>query len=217
MTVHDTYSAVYGNLKYRFDKYNDVNRWVPLSGDIAGLYAETDINNDPWFAPAGLNRGIIRNVIKLAFNPNKATRDSLYVNSINPVITVVGEGTGIVFGQKTATSVASAADRVNVRRLLITIEKALATSLRPFLFEPNDTETRDRIKGLINPYLSEIRSRRGLFDFLVVCDSTNNTSFIIDQNQLVVDVYVKPTKTAEFIQVNVIVTNTGTDFSEISG
>lgn len=215
-TVHDTYSSVYGNLKYQFDKFNDTNRWMPLIGDIAGLYAETDLNNDPWFAPAGLNRGIIRNVIKLAFNPNKAGRDSLYINSINPVITVPGEGTGIVFGQKTATSIASAFDRVNIRRLLITIEKALTVALRPFMFEFNDTETRDRVKGVVNPFLAEIKARRGLFDFLTVVDATNNTAEIIDQNALVVDVFLKPTKVAEFIRVNVIVTRTGTDFTELA-
>jgi hypothetical protein len=214
-TVHDTYSAFYGNMKYQFDKFNDTNRWLSPIGDVCGLYAETDLNNDPWFAPAGINRGVMRNVIKLAFNPTKASRDNLYVNSINPIITIPGEGTGIVFGQKTATSVASAFDRVNVRRLLITIEKAVATGLRPFVFEFNDTTNRDRVKGVLNPFLAGIKARRGLFDFLVVCDETNNTAQIIDLNQMVVDIYLKPTKVAEFIQVNVIVTSTGTEFSEV--
>lgn len=215
LQVHDTYSAFYGNMKYQFDKFNDTNRWMSVIGDVAGLYAETDLNNDPWFAPAGINRGVMRNVIKLAFNPTKASRDNLYINSINPIITVPGEGTGIVFGQKTTTSVSSAFDRVNVRRLLITIEKAVATALRPFVFEFNDVTNRDRIKGVINPFLAGIKARRGLFDFLVVVDETNNTPEIIDLNQLVVDIYLKPVKVAEFIQVNVIVTKTGTDFTEV--
>lgn len=214
-TVHDTYSAVYGNMKYQYDKFNDTNRWMSLLGDAAGLMAETDESNDPWWAPAGINRGSMKNVIKLAYNPNKANRDSLYVNSINPVMSIPGEGQGLIMGQKTATSVASAIDRVNVRRLLIHIEKSVATALRPFMFEFNDDETRNRIAGVLNPFLAEIKARRGLFDFLVVVDSTNNTSEIIDQNALVVDIFLKPSKVAEFIKVNVVITKTGTEFAEL--
>ncbi len=211
----NTYAAVYGNMKYQYDPYNDINRWVPLHGDIAGLYAQTDINNDAWWAPAGLRRGQVKNVIKLAFNPNKAGRDVMYLNAINPIISLPGEGAGIILGQKTATSIASAMDRVNVRRLLITIEKAIATALRPFMFEFNDEGTRNSILGIINPYLANIKARRGVYDFLVVCDTTNNTNKVIDSNGLLVDVFVKPTKVAEFIKVNVVVTDSGASFSEV--
>jgi len=212
----NTYSAVYGNMKYQYDKYNDMNRWMSIAGDVAGLYAETDKNHDPWWAPAGILRGKMKNTIKVAYNPTKASRDILYFNAINPVMSVLGEGMGIILGQKTATATASAFDRVNVRRLLITIEKAISTSLRPYLFQFNDEGTRSAIKGLINPYLGRIKARRGLFDFKVVCDETNNTSDIIDANGLIVDVFVQPTKVAEFIQVNVIVTRTGASFDEIA-
>lgn len=214
--VFTTYAAVYGNMKYQYDKYNDVNRWLAVLGDVAGLKALTDSELDPWWAAAGLNRGQIRNVIKLAFNPNKAGRDSLYTNAINPIVSLPGEGAGIVFGQKTSTSVASAFDRINVRRLMLTIEKAIATALRPFMFEFNDEATRNSILGLINPYLSGVVARRGLYDYLVVCDTSNNTAEIIDQNALIVNVFVKPTKVAEFIQVNMVVTKTGASFEEIS-
>ena len=213
-TVHDTYSAVYGNMKYQYDKFNDTNRWMSVLGDIAGLMAVTDFNNDPWWAPAGTQRGSMKNVIKLAFNPIKANRESMYVNSINPIMSIPGEGQGLVLGQKTATSVASAIDRINVRRLLIHIEKSVATALRPFMFEFNDDITRNRILGVLNPFLAGIKSRRGLFDYLVVVDSTNNTAEIIDQNALIVDIFLKPTKVSEFLKINVIITKTGSSFSE---
>lgn len=212
----NTYSAVYGNMKYQYDKYNDMNRWMTVGGDVAGLYAETDANHDPWWAPAGILRGKMKNTIKVAFNPTKTSRDSLYFNAINPIMSVLGEGQGIILGQKTATATASAFDRINVRRLLITIEKAIATSLRPFLFQFNEETTRNQIKGIINPYLGRIKARRGLYDFKVVCDETNNTDDVIDANGMLVDVFVQPTKVAEFIQVNVIVTKTGTSFDEIA-
>lgn len=212
----NTYSAVYGNMKYQYDKYNDMNRWMTVGGDVAGLYAETDRLHDPWWAPAGILRGKMKNTIKVAFNPAKVNRDTLYFNAINPIMSVLGEGQGIILGQKTATNTASAFDRVNIRRLLITIEKSIATSLRPFLFEFNEESTRSQIKGIINPYLGRIKARRGLYDFKVVCDETNNTTDIIDANGLIVDVFVQPTKVAEFIQVNVVVTKTGTSFDEIA-
>ncbi len=215
-TDWNTYSAVYGNMKYQYDKYNDMNRWVTVGGDVAGLYAETDRLHDPWWAPAGILRGKMKNTIKVAFNPTKANRDTLYFNAVNPIMSVLGEGQGIILGQKTATNTASAFDRVNIRRLLITIEKSIATSLRPFLFEFNEESTRSQIKGIINPYLGRIKARRGLYDFKVVCDETNNTADIIDANGLIVDVFVQPTKVAEFLQVNVVVTKTGTSFDEIA-
>jgi phage tail sheath protein FI len=216
-TRFGTYSAVYGNMKYQYDKFNDVNRWMCLAGDIAGLYAQTDVNRDPWWAPAGLERGKMKNVIKLALNPNKQNRDDLYVNSINPIINITGEGAGVVFGQKTATPKPSAFDRVNVRRLLVTIEKAIATSARYSLFEFNDVFTRNRLKGLIEPFLRSVKSRRGLYDYMVVIDETNNTAEVIDKNALIIDIYLKPTKVAEFIQINAFVTRTDANFQEIVG
>lgn len=215
LPVYNTYCAHYGNMKYQYDKYSDTNRWVPVIGDVAGLMAETDTNYDPWWAVAGLNRGVMRNVIKLAFNPNKANKDTLYSNSINPVVTIPGEGAGIILGQKTSTNVASALDRLNVRRLLITVEKATATALRAFMFEFNDEGTRANILGVLNPYYEQIKSRRGVYDYLVVCDDTNNTSTIIDQNALIVNIYLKPTKVAEYLRVNMIVTKTGANFDEV--
>ncbi len=214
--TYTNYAAHYGNMKYQYDKYSDKNRWVPVVGDVAGLFAENDRINDPWWAVAGLNRGVMRNAIKLAFNPNKTNKDQLYINSINPVVSVLGEGAAIILGQKTATSVASAFDRINVRRLLITIEKAIATSLRPFMFEFNDEGTRTSILGLINPYMSNIQARRGVYEYQVVCDESNNTAEVIDANGLIVNIFVKPTKVAEFIQINVIVAKTGTSFDEIA-
>ena len=216
-TRFGTYSAVYGNFKYQYDKFNDVNRWMSVAGDVAGLYAQTDANRDPWWAPAGLERGKMKNVIKLAFNPNKQNRDDLYVNSINPIMSIPGEGSGVVFGQKTATAKPSAMDRVNVRRLLITIEKAIATAVRYSLFEFNDSFTRNRLRGMIEPFLRSVKARRGLYDYLVIVDESNNTGQVIDSNALVIDIYLKPTKVAEFIQVNAYVTRTDANFAEIVG
>jgi len=212
-----TYSAVYGNMKYQYDKFNDVNRWVGVAGDIAGLYAAMDADRDPWWAPAGLERGKIKNAIKLVINPNKQNRDDLYVNSINPILGIPGEGNAVVWGQKTATAKPSAFDRVNVRRLLITIEKAVATASRYGLFEFNDAFTRSRLFALIDPYLRTVQARRGVYDFLVVCDESNNPATVIDANALVIDVYLKPTKVAEFIQINMKVTRTDANFQEIVG
>jgi hypothetical protein len=207
--TYGTYSAIYGNMKYQYDRYNDVNRWVCVAGDIAGLAAQTDDARDPWWAFAGLSRGKIKNVIKLALNPNKQNRDELYVNAINPIMTITGEGVGIVFGQKTATAKASALDRINVRRLLITIEKALASAVKYGIFEFNDSFTRNRLVGMIDPFLRNVKARRGVYWYAVKCDATNNTPFIIDNNGLVIDVAVQPTKTAEFIQLNIFINKTG--------
>ena len=213
----NSYSAIYGNMKYQYDKFNDVNRWLCIAGDIAGLAAQTDANRDPWWAFAGLERGKIRNSIKPAFNPNKQNRDDLYINSINPVMSVPGEGVMIVWGQKTSLAKPSAFDRVNVRRLLITLEKAIATASRYALFEFNDEFTRARLRGLIEPFLRDVKGRRGIYDFLVVIDSSNNTAEVIDKNALIIDVYIKPTKVAEFIQINMNVTRTDANFQELIG
>jgi phage tail sheath protein FI len=208
-TTFGTYSGIFGNMKYQYDKYNDVNRWIAIAGDIAGLAAQTDNDRDTWWAFAGLNRGKIKNVIKLAFNPNKQNRDDLYVNSINSIITIVGEGTGILMGQKTATAKASGIDRINVRRLLITIEKALATAVKYSLFEFNDSFTRNRLIGLIDPFMRNVKARRGVYWYGLKCDKDNNTPFIIDSNGLVIDLAVQPTKTIEFINLNVFINKTG--------
>lgn len=215
--VFNSYTAMYGNMKYQYDRFNDVNRWIGIGGDIAGLAAQVDANRDPWWAIAGLDRGKVKNVIKVAFNPNKANRDDLYVNAINPVINIPGEGSGIVFGQKTATAKPSAFDRLNVRRLLIYLEKAIATACRYMLFEFNDEFTRARIRGLIEPFLRDVKGRRGIYDFRVVCDESNNTGEVIDKNGLVIDVYIKPTRVAEFIQLNMKVVRTDANFEEIIG
>jgi len=216
-TTFGTYTAVYGNMKYQYDKFNDVNRWVAVLGDIAGLYAQTDANRDPWWAPAGSERGVMKNVIKLAFNAGKQNRDDLYVNAINPIINIPGEGAGVVYGQKTATAIASAFDRVNVRRLLIFLEKTVATAAKTGLFEFNDAFTRQRLFGIIEPFLRTVKSRRGLYDYLLVIDESNNTSSVIDANGMVIDMYLKPAKTAEFINVNAVVTASGTNFAEVVG
>ena len=211
----NTYAAIFGNVKYQYDKFNDKNRWMPIGGDVAGLLAVTARDYDPWWATAGLFRGKIKNAIKLGFNPKKQNRDELYVNAINPIMSVPGEGVAIIWGNKTATARPSAMDRLNVRRLLITIEKAIATTAKYSLFEFNDEFTRARVKGMIEPYLREVKGRRGLYDFLVVCDETNNTPEIIDQNVLVIDIYIKPERVAEFIQINVNVTRTDANFQEL--
>lgn len=216
-TAFGTYTAIYGNMKYQYDKFNNVNRWINVAGDVAGLYAQTDSTNDPWWAPAGTTRGIIRNAIKLAFNPNKQNRDELYVNSINPIMAIAGQGSAVVWGQKTATATPSAFDRVNVRRLLIHLEKSIATAVNIGLFEFNDTFTRTRLFNIIDPFLRSVQNRRGLYAYKVVIDASNNTNEVIDQNGLVIDIYLQPTKVAEFIAVNVIVTPTGSTFSEYVG
>jgi hypothetical protein len=212
-----TYSAIYGNMKYQYDKYNDLNRWINIGGDIAGLYAQTDANNDTWWAPAGSTRGVIKNCIKIAFNPNKQNRDDLYINGINPIMAIAGEGNAVVWGQKTATTIPSAMDRVNVRRLLIYLEKAIASASRLGLFEFNDTFTRNRLFGIIDPFLRSVKTKRGLYDYKLVVDDTNNNSQVIDANGLVIDIYLQPTKVAEFINLNMVVVPTGVSFSEVVG
>lgn len=212
-----TYSAIYGNMKYQYDKYNDVNRWINIGGDIAGLFAQTDRTNDPWWPAAGSSRGVIKNCIKLAFNPNKQNRDDLYVNGINPIMSVAGEGSAIVWGQKTATAIPSSMDRVNVRRLLIYLEKAIATASRLGLFEFNDAFTRGRLFGIIDQFLRGVKAKRGLYEYKVVIDETNNNSQVIDANGLVIDIYLKPSKVSEFINLNMVVVPTGVSFSEVVG
>jgi phage tail sheath protein FI len=199
-----------------YDKYNDVYRWVPLNGDIAGLCARTDTERDPWFSPAGLTRGQIKNVIKLAYNPNKAQRDTLYKAGVNPVVSFTGEGT-LLYGDKTLLGRPSAFDRINVRRLFIVLEKSIAKAARSSLFEFNDEFTRAQFVNLVEPFLRTVQGRRGVYDYRVVCDSTNNTAEVIDRNEFVGDIYVKPAKSINFIQLNFVAVRTGVAFEEIVG
>lgn len=211
-----SYAVIDSGYKYMYDRYNDVYRWVPLNGDIAGLCARTDDTNDPWFSPAGYNRGIIKNVVKLAYNPSQAERDSLYKSDVNPVINVTGAGT-LLYGDKTALGKPSAFDRINVRRLFIVLEKAISLAAKYTLFEFNDAFTRTQFRNLIEPYLRDVQGRRGIFDFKVVCDETNNTPEIIDRNEFVGDIYIKPARSINFIQLNFIAVRTGVAFNEIIG
>ena len=202
--------------KYQYDKYNDTYRYVPLNGDIAGLCARTDLERDPWYSPGGLNRGIIKNVIKLAYNPTKTNRDDLYVKGINPVVSFQGEGT-VLFGDKTMLSKPSAFDRINVRRLFVVLEKSIARAARFSLFEFNDQFTRAQFVALVEPFLRDVQGRRGITDFRVVCDETNNTPEVIDRNEFVGDIYIKPARSINFIQLNFVAVRTGVSFDEVVG
>jgi phage tail sheath protein FI len=211
-----SYAVMDCGWKYQYDKYNDIYRWLPLNGDIAGLLVRTDVDRDPWFSPAGLNRGQVKNVVKLAWNPTKAERESLYNSGINPVVTFPGEGT-VLFGDKTLLNRPEAMDRINVRRLFIVLEKTVARASRSSLFEFNDEFTRAQFVNLVEPYLREIQGRRGIYDFRVVCDTTNNTPEVIDRNEFVGDIYVKPARSINFIQLNFVAVRTGVAFNEIVG
>ena len=202
--------------KYMYDKYNNVYRYVPLNGDIAGLCVNTDTVRDPWFSPAGFNRGQIKNAIKLAWNPNKTQRDVLYSAGVNPVVSFPGQGI-VLFGDKTLQSKPSAFDRINVRRLFIVLEKAIARAAEFSLFEFNDEFTRAQFVALVTPYLRDVQGRRGITDFRVVCDTTNNTPQVIDSNQFVGDIYIKPARSINFIQLNFVAVGTGVDFTTIVG
>jgi hypothetical protein len=202
--------------KYMYDKYNNVYRYVPLNGDIAGLCVNTDTIRDPWFSPAGFNRGQIKNAIKLAWNPNKTNRDVLYSAGVNPVVSFPGQGI-VLYGDKTLQNKPSAFDRINVRRLFIVLEKAIGRAAEFSLFEFNDEFTRAQFVALVTPYLRDVQGRRGITDFRVVCDTTNNTPQIIDTNQFVGDIYIKPARSINFIQLNFVAVGTGVDFTTIVG
>jgi len=214
--TNSSYAVLDSGYKYQYDKYSDIYRYVPLNGDIAGLCAYTDNAKDPWWSPAGFNRGQIKNVVKLAFNPSKAQRDLLYPNAVNPVVTFPGQGT-VLFGDKTLQSKSSAFDRINVRRLFIVLEKAISAASQYSLFEFNDAFTRSQFVSLVTPFLQDVQGRQGIYDFRVVCDESNNTAQVIDSNQFVGDIYVKPAKSVNFIQLNFVAVRTGVDFSEIVG
>ena len=202
--------------KYTYDKFNDVFRFVPLNGDTAGLAARTDLVADSWFSPAGFNRGVVRGAVKLAYNPTKVQRDELYRARVNPVVTFPGQGT-ILFGDKTGLSAPSAFDRINVRRLFITLEKAISTASKFQLFEFNDEFTRAQFRNIVEPFLRDVQGRRGITDFLVVCDETNNTADVIDRNEFKADIFVKPARSINFIQLTFVATRTGVAFEEVVG
>ena len=211
-----SYMVFDSGYKYMYDKYNDVYRFVPLNGDTAGLCAFTDNVADPWFSPAGYNRGGLRSAIKLSYNPQKADRDILYKARINPVVDFPGQGVTL-FGDKTALSRPSAFDRINVRRLFLVLEKAIATAAKFQLFEFNDEFTRAQFRNLVEPFLRDVQGRRGIFDFKVVCDTTNNTGEVIDRNEFIGDIYIKPARSINFITLNFIAVRTGVAFSEVGG
>jgi phage tail sheath protein FI len=211
-----SYATMDSGYKYQYDKYNDVNRYVAMNGDTAGLMARTDDERDPWYSPAGFNRGQIKNVLRLSYNPPKAQRDQLYKSGINPVNTFPGQGT-ILFGDKTLLAKPSAFDRINVRRLFIVLEKAISIAAKFTLFEFNDEFTRAQFRNLVEPFLRDVQGRRGIYDFRVVCDETNNTGEVIDGNRFVGDIYIKPARAINFIQLNFVAVRTGVEFSEIVG
>ena len=212
----NSYTVFDSGYKKMYDKYNDVYRWVPLNGDIAGVCAYTDAVEDPWWSPGGLTRGQIRGSVELAFDPTQAERDALYRARVNPVVSFAGEGT-VLWGDKTGLSANTAFSRINVRRLFITMEEACKVAARSILFEFNDEFTQENFKSMVNPYLADIQGRRGITDFLVVCDSTNNTPQVVDNNEFRADIFVKPTRSINYITLTFVATRTGVDFSEVVG
>jgi hypothetical protein len=211
-----SYMVFDSGYKYMYDKYSDVYRYVPLNGDTAGLCAYTDNVADTWFSPAGYTRGNVRGAIKLSLNPQKAERDILYRARINPVVNFPGQGV-VLFGDKTALAKPSAFDRINVRRLFLVLEKAIATAAKFQLFEFNDEFTRAQFRNLVEPFLRDVQGRRGIFDFKVKCDTTNNTGEVIDRNEFISDIFIKPARSINFITLNFIATRTGVAFSEVGG
>ena len=209
-----SYAVLDSGWKYQYDRYNDVYRWVPLNGDVAGSAVRTDFVADPWFSPAGFNRGQIKNVVKLAYSPSKADRDIIYKKGINPVVTFPGNGT-VLYGDKTLQSKPSAFDRINVRRLFIVLEKAIATAAKFQLFEFNDGFTRAQFRNLVEPFLRDVQGRRGITEYKVVCDESNNTGGVIDRNEFVADIFVKPARAINFIQLNFVATRSGISFEEV--
>ena len=209
-----SYAVMDSGYKYQYDRYNDKYRWVPLNGDVAGLCARTDYTNDPWWSPSGYNRGQVKNVVKLAVNPGKTERDNLYKNGVNPVVNFPGQGV-VLFGDKTLQAKPSAFDRINVRRLFIVLEKAIATAAKYQLFEFNDDFTRAQFKNLVEPFLRDVQGRRGIIDFRVKCDTSNNTGEVIDRNEFVADIFIKPARSINFITLNFVAARTAVNFSEI--
>lgn len=214
--TNSSYIVLDSGWKYQYDRYNDVYRWVPLNADIAGLCARTDYTADPWFSPGGFTRGQIKSVVKLGFNPGQVERDNLYKEGVNPVVTFPGQGT-ILFGDKTFTSKPSAFDRINVRRLFIVLEKAISTAAKFQLFEFNDDFTRAQFRNLVEPFLRNVQGRRGIVDFRVKCDATNNTGEVIDRNEFVASIFIKPNRSINFITLNFVAARSSVSFDEIGG
>ena len=214
LNKNSSYAFLDSGWKYMYDRYTDLYRWVPLNGDMAGLAVRSDQQTETWFSPAGFNRGQVRGVVKLSWNPRKAHRDNLYKSQVNPVVAFPGEGT-VLWGDKTLQSKPSSFDRLNVRRLFIVLEKAISTAAKYQLFEQNDAFTRTHFKSMIEPFLRDVQARRGVIDFKVVCDDTNNPGSVIDRNEFVADIYIKPTRSINFITLNFVATATGVDFTEV--
>jgi hypothetical protein len=211
-----SYMVFDSSYKQMYDKFNDVFRFVPMNGDTAGLCAFTDNVADPWFSPGGFNRGNVRGAIKLSYNPKKSERDQLYGARVNPIVDFPGQGV-VLFGDKTALAKPSAFDRINVRRLFLVLEKAISTAAKFSLFEFNDEFTRAQFRNLIEPFLRDVQGRRGIFDFKVVADDTNNTGEVIDRNEFIGDIYIKPARSINFITLNFVAVRTGVEFSEVVG
>ena len=213
---NSSYAVMDSGYKHMFDKHNDKFRFVPLNGDIAGLCARTDADRDPFFSPGGFTRGQIKGVVRLPYNPKKAERDKLYQSQVNPVVSFPGEGT-VLFGDKTQLTKPSAFDRINVRRLFILLEKAIANAARFQLFEFNDEFTRSQFVSMVEPFLRDIQGRGGIQDFRVICDASNNTSQVVDSNQFRGDIFIKPSRSINFIQLNFVAVRSGVEFSEVVG
>jgi phage tail sheath protein FI len=202
--------------KYMYDRFNNKFRYVPCNGDVAGLCVRTSIQSYPWFSPAGQQRGVLNNAIKLAYNPTKAQRDRLYPKRINSIVNTPGTGI-VLFGDKTGLGYASAFDRINVRRLFLTVEQALKSAADSQLFELNDEVTRANFINIVEPYLRDVQSKRGVYDFLVICDETNNTPDIIDNNEFRADIFLKPAKSINYVTLTFVATRTGVSFEEVAG
>ena len=211
-----SYAVFDSGYKFTFDRFNNKFRYIPCNGDVAGMMCRTGIQAFPWFSPAGQQRGVLNNAVKLAYNPSKAQRDRLYPKRINSFITSPGAGT-FLFGDKTALGYASAFDRINVRRLFLTIEQALERAAQAQLFELNDDLTRANFRNIVDPYLRDVQAKRGLIDYLVICDETNNTPDVIDNNEFRADIFLKPAKSINFITLTFVATRTGVSFSEVAG
>ena len=211
-----SYAVFDSGYKYTYDRFNNKFRWIPTNGDIAGLTCRTSLIAYPWFSPAGQQRGIINNAIKLAYNPDKAQRDILYPQRVNSVINQPGLGT-LLFGDKTALGYASAFDRINVRRLFLTVEQALQSAAEAQLFELNDELTRANFRNIVEPYLRDVEAKRGLYGWLVVCDATNNTPDVIDNNEFRADIFLKPAKSINYVTLTFVATRTGISFEEVAG
>jgi len=214
--IESSYAIADSGWKYMYDKYNDKYRWVPLNGDITGLLARTDQQRDPWFSPAGYTRGVIKNCVKLAFNPISTERDTLYKLGVNPVVTFPGEGT-ILYGDKTLLSKPSAWDRINVRRLFLALERTISRAAKSAMFEFNDDVTRSQFVNMVEPYLRYVQGRRGVTDYRVICDTTNNTQEVVDRNEFVGDIFIKPSKSINFVRLNFVAVRSGVSFEEVAG